>query len=247
MNTVDAKEIQSFSKDAAHWWDEGGAFAPLHRLNPVRLQYICNQILMHFSTAPLLYSPPQGGRSPFAGLSILDAGCGGGLVCEPMARLGARVTGIDADAKAIEVAKQHAAQAALNINYTCTAVEEVKEKHDVVLALEIIEHVADVESFVRHCVRLCKPGGIIVFSTLNRTAKSFALGIVAAEYILRWVPQGTHNWKKFIRPSELSRALRHAGARPVDVMGLAYNPIQQEFFLSRTDVAVNYFLSAIKN
>lgn len=168
-------------------------------------------------------------------------------MCEPMARLGARVTGIDADAKAIEVAKQHAAQAALNINYTCTAVEEVKEKHDVVLALEIIEHVADVESFVRHCVRLCKPGGIIVFSTLNRTAKSFALGIVAAEYILRWVPQGTHNWKKFIRPSELSRALRHAGARPVDVMGLAYNPIQQEFFLSRTDVAVNYFLSAIKN
>lgn len=238
--SINPKEIEHFAKDSAHWWDEGGPFAPLHRMNPVRLRYIRDRIARH-------HGLPEDGMTPFKGLNILDIGCGGGLVCEPLARLGATVTGIDADANAVEVALAHAAQNSLTIDYRNSAVEDMKgETFDVVLALEIVEHVNDVDSFVQNCVNLCKPQGIIIFSTLNRTAKSFALGIVAAEYILRWVPQGTHQWKKFIKPAELARAVRKAGARETNIKGLIYNPLEGDFKLSDYDIDVNYFMTVKK-
>ncbi|MCB1530772.1 MAG: bifunctional 2-polyprenyl-6-hydroxyphenol methylase/3-demethylubiquinol 3-O-methyltransferase UbiG [Rhodospirillales bacterium] len=242
MNTVDAQEIQNFSKDSARWWDERGPFAPLHRLNPARMEYIKGRICARFDR-------DTNGRTPFQGLSLLDIGCGGGLVCEPLTRLGAKVTGIDADEQAVKVAQAHAKKAGLNISYRPATSEELlqkTERFDIVLALEIVEHVADLDAFVQNCADLCKPGGLMIFSTLNRTPKSFALGIVAAEYILRWVPQGTHSWKKFVRPSELSHSLRNAGARPCHIAGLVHRPLNGDFHLSDTDMGVNYFLSAEK-
>lgn len=239
ITSINQQEIEHFSKDAAHWWDENGPFRPLHRLNPARLEYICGQIRQHYGLA-------AHSLKPFEKLDILDIGCGGGLVCEPLARLGGKVTGVDADAKAIEVAREHAAQGGLTINYRCDSAEHLERKFDVVLALEIIEHVNDVDSFVQSCVDLCKPGGIIIFSTLNRTVKSFAFGIVAAEYILHWVPRGTHQWKKFLRPSELSRAIRRTGAQPKDVKGLVYNKLSGDFKLTDDDMSVNYLIVAEK-
>jgi len=234
-NTVDQKEIQAFSKDAAHWWDQDGPFKPLHRLNPVRLAYIKEQICAHYGRDAL-------SLKPFTGLDILDVGCGGGLVCEPMARLGGSVTGADADAKAIEVAKEHAVLSGLEISYENKPAEQIEKKFDIVLALEIIEHVSDPAAFVKNCAALCKNGGLVIFSTLNRTPKSYALGIVAAEYILRWVPQGTHNWKKFIKPSELARHARDAELSPQQVQGLIFNPLKNEFAMSKSDMDVNYFM-----
>lgn len=242
MLKVDPKEIENFAKDSSRWWDEDGPFAPLHRLNPVRLSYLRGRIDGH-------YGLDAKSLKPFKALSILDAGCGGGLICEPMARLGADVTGVDADANAIAVAHDHAAQGGLAVAYhAATTFDLVKEKarFDVVLALEIVEHVPDVNAFVQSCVDLCKPGGLIVFSTLNRTPKSFALGIVAAEYILRWVPRGTHRWKKFMRPSELARALARAGARVTDMTGMVYDPRTRGFTLSSNDLDVNYFVTAVR-
>ena len=269
MNTVNAQEIQNFSKDSAHWWDINGPFRPLHRLNPVRLRYLKAQICGH-------YDLDSAQLKPYTGLNIIDVGCGGGLVCEPMARLGGTVTGLDADENAIHVAKEHAQQSGLEINYLATSSDQHimspssfhchpraggdpdkqdrmpaqgghdKPLYDVVLALEIIEHVADRDAFVKSIVDLCKPGGLIIFSTLNRTAKSFALGIVAAEYILRWIPQGTHNWKKFVKPSELNRLLENHGATAKDISGLAFNPLASEFHLAPHDTDVNYFISAVK-
>ena len=241
-DTVDHSEIAHFAKDSAHWWDEDGPFKPLHRLNPVRMRYIRDQLCVHFGKdADTLQS--------LKGLSVLDAGCGGGLVCESLARMGANVTGIDADTQAIEVAKNHAAQSGLDITYesiTTTVPTSRKKKYDAVLALEIIEHVSDVDLFVQDCAALCKPGGLVIFSTLNRTAKSFALGIVAAEYILGWVPRGTHQWKKFVRPAELAHALRDAVLNPVHQNGLIFNPVQNEFSLSDSDIDVNYLMTAEK-
>lgn len=240
MNTVDRAEIQNFSKDSAHWWDIEGPFRPLHRLNPVRLGYLKEQICGH-------YKLDSNNLKPYAELDILDVGCGGGLVCEPMARLGGTVTGLDADENAIHVAQEHAQNGGLEIDYQATTSDTLAtegKQYDVVLALEIIEHVADIEAFVKSIVDLCKPEGLIIFSTLNRTAKSFALGIVAAEYILRWVPQGTHNWKKFVKPSELSRHLRNHGALPKDITGLAFNPLTNAFHMAPRDTDVNYFMSA---
>jgi 2-polyprenyl-6-hydroxyphenyl methylase/3-demethylubiquinone-9 3-methyltransferase len=238
--SLDPKEIQQFSKDSARWWDEEGPFAPLHRLNPTRLSYLKAQICAHFSL-------DEAALSPLKGLKILDVGCGGGLACEPMARMGGNVTGIDADKQAIAVAQGHAKTSGLKITYKATTSDQLKGSYDVVLALEIIEHVTDIQAFVNSCAKLLKPGGIIIFSTLNRTAKSFALGIVAAEYILRWVPQGTHSWKKFVKPSELARATRNAELTPQDVTGLIYNPVTSEFSLSERDIDVNYFMSALKS
>jgi len=237
--SINPQEIEQFSKDAARWWDEDGPFRPLHRLNPVRLEYICNQIRRHYDLAP-------DNLKPFSKLEILDIGCGGGLVCEPLARLGGKVTGIDADEKAIAVAKEHAEKSGLKIDYRQDSAENLKKTYDVVLALEIVEHVNDVDSFVQSCVDLCKPGGIIIFSTLNRTLKSFALGIAAAEYILRWVPQGTHQWKKFVRPSELARAIRRGGGKEKDIKGIIFNSLECEFKLSSQDTDVNYFITAEK-
>jgi len=258
--SVERKEIEHFSRDAPRWWDESGPFAPLHRLNPVRLDYIKGQICGHFKRDVQSFTP-------FKGLSVLDIGCGGGLVCEPMARLGANVCGIDADDVAIEVAGEHAEVSGLEIDYQCTTAENILlapsphggegrgaasvegeggKKYDVVLALEIVEHVSNLEEFVKACAALVKPGGMIIFSTLNRTPKSFALGIVAAEYILRWVPRGTHSWQKFVKPSELARAARRSGLTPDDITGLIYNPVQSSFSLSKNDVDVNYFMRASK-
>lgn len=239
MNTVNAQEIQNFSKDSDHWWDIKGPFRPLHRLNPVRLGYIKSQICAHFGR-------DMNSLKTYEGLNILDIGCGGGLVCEPLARLGGVITGIDADANAIEVAKAHAENEGLNIDYICGAAEDEKRQFDVVLALEIIEHVDNRDDFVKSVMNLCKPGGLVIFSTLNRTAKSFALGIVAAEYILGWVPKGTHHWKKFVKPSELSRMVRQNGGTPADICGLAFNPIPNEFHLALQDFDVNYLMAVRK-
>lgn len=239
MSTVLKTEIEKFSKDASHWWDESGPFKPLHRLNPARMSYIRGQIGGHYGLGEI-------DLKPFKDLSILDVGCGGGLASEPLARLGGNVTGIDADPVAIEVAKSHAKFSGLNIAYENKAAEELKTKFDVVLALEIIEHVNDPAAFVQTISKLVKPGGLVIFSTLNRTPKSFALGIVAAEYILGLVPRGTHQWKKFIRPSELAKFVRDSRLQPQNVTGLVFNPLNGEFELSRDNMAVNYFMVAKK-
>ena len=226
--TVDDQEIAHFSTDADKWWDIDGPFAPLHKLNPERILYIKEQL------------------GDLKGKRILDIGCGGGLVCEPLSRLGARVTGADADSVAIEIATSHAAAGGLDIKYVNKPAEEIEDQFDCVLALEIIEHVSDVEAFVTECARLVQPGGIVIFSTLNRTPKSFLGGMVAAEYILRWVPRGTHDWKKFVKPSELARHINKAGLEARDIMGLHYNPVTDAFSLRRNAISVNYFLSALK-
>lgn len=246
MSSINRQEIENFAKDADKWWDEDGPFAPLHRINPVRLKYIHDEITAHFS---------KDDEKLFKKLKILDVGCGGGLVCEPMARLGGNrggnITGIDADETAISVAKSHAEEQNLKITYKNTTAEELLKKehggYDVVLVLEIVEHVANVEEFVKTCVDLCRPGGLIIFSTLNRTAKSFALGIVAAEYILRWVPRGTHNWKQFLKPSEMARYIHKCNATQIGQKGLIYSPLEMDFKLSDKDFDVNYFITAEKN
>lgn len=183
------------------------------------------------------------------GLSVLDIGCGGGLVCEPMARLGADVTGIDADGTGIDAAKTHASLMGLKIDYKAASTDTLKKQtpsFDIVLALEIIEHVTDIDAFVNDTLALCKPGGLVIFSTLNRTPKSFALGIVAAEYILGWVPKGTHRWKKFVKPSELSRAVRVHGGDILDICGMTFHPAKNTFRLSPGDLDVNYFMAVKK-
>lgn len=244
QGTVNQDEISHFAKDSAHWWDEDGPFKPLHRLNPVRLSFIRKEICSHFDL-------DEDNMRPFEALDILDIGCGGGIVCEPMARMGGNVTGADADETAIAVAKDHAALSELAIEYiaaSATELLEAKKRYDVVLALEIVEHVDQVEDFVKQCIDLCKPGGIVIFSTLNRTAKSFALGIVAAEHILRWVPKGTHQWKKFLRPYELATYIQQTEiARPKHMRGLVFNPFKNEFEMSGTDYDVNYFMTAVKS
>lgn len=239
-NTIDQKEIQAFSKDAGKWWDREGPFAPLHRLNPVRMDYIRRLVCTHFGL-------DMNSIKPFKGLSAIDIGCGGGLAAEPMCRLGAATCGIDADAVAIDVARDHARGENLSIAYKTRNLEEVQDQFDIVLALEIIEHVTAPAAFIRHCKSVCKPGGIVIFSTLNRTPQSFALGVVAAEYILRWVPAGTHTWKKFVKPSELAAWGRAADLTPIETMGLRYSPMSKEFKLSKHNLDVNYFISFRNN
>lgn len=238
--TIVQTEIDHFSKDSDKWWDSKGPFAPLHKMNPVRLEYIKGQICQRFAR-------DMTDLKALKDLSVLDVGCGGGLICEPMSRMGAEVTGLDADAQAIDVAVAHAAKEGLDVTYRNNAVEDISEQYDVVLALEIIEHVADPAYFVKTCLERVKPGGLIIFSTLNRTIKSFALGKVAAEYILRWVPTGTHNWKQFVTPAELSRAIRSHSVQPQDITGVVYDPLCDKFNLSKSDVSINYFLSAYIN
>lgn len=237
--SVDEAEIARFSAMAEEWWDPAGKFAPLHRFNPVRLAYIKETLARHFRRDPA-------GTDTLAGLSILDVGCGGGLLSEPLARLGARVTGIDASEKSIGVARLHAAESGLEIDYRPVAAEilaEAGERFDVVLAMEIVEHVPDVPDFIRTVSGLVAPGGLLLVATLNRTLKAWALAIVGAEYVLGWLPRGTHDWAKFVTPDELSAAIEAAGLAVRERKGVVYNPLSGAWHLSR-DVDVNYMVLA---
>ena len=237
--TVDPDEIANFEAMAEAWWDPNGSFRPLHRLNPVRIGYLRDRIAAHRDRDPK-------GAQPLAGLSIVDIGCGGGLVCEPLARLGANVTGVDASARNIAIAASHAGDSGLAIDYRATTAEALVDdgkRYDVVLALEIVEHVADLDLFIEACCRLVAPDGLMIFSTLNRTTKAFALAIVGAEYVLRWLPRGTHDWRKFVRPSELARALARHDAKLEALTGLVYNPVSDRWRLA-DDLDVNYMAVA---
>jgi 2-polyprenyl-6-hydroxyphenyl methylase/3-demethylubiquinone-9 3-methyltransferase len=238
--SIDQHEIDQFSRHAGDWWNPDGALRPLHKLNPTRLEYIRDRVCAH-------YGLKTDSRDVLKNLSILDVGCGGGLLCEPMARLGAAVTGLDASGEAIEAARAHAAQSGLKIDYRAGSAEDfvrAGKKFDVVTALEILEHVADIDSLLRSVASLLKPGGIAIFSTVNRTVKSYLLGIIAAEYVLQWVPRGTHDWRKFIRPSELAAHLRKSGLAVRDITGMIYDPLNDTFHLRDGAVTVNYLLTA---
>ena len=240
-STVDPAEIERFSRIAEEWWDPAGKFAPLHRLNPVRLSYIRDRAAQHWRRDAL--------SSPLKGLSVLDIGCGGGLLSEPMARLGAAVTGIDAAERNIAVARRHAAGQELAIDYRHTTAETLVEsgaQFDIVLALEIVEHVTDVDLFLGSCGRLTKPGGLVFLSTLNRTAKAWALAIAGAEYLLRWLPRGTHDWRKFLKPSEAVRGLRGGGIEAQEIVGVVYSPLGRAWSLNKHDLDVNYMLYGSK-
>ncbi|SMX32499.1 Ubiquinone biosynthesis O-methyltransferase [Maliponia aquimaris] len=240
--TVDASEIAKFEAMAAEWWDPNGKFKPLHMLNPCRLDYITSQIAAE-------YDRDLTASRPFEGLRLLDIGCGGGLLSEPMARLGAEVVGVDAAPRNIPVAQTHAAQSGLEIDYrftTAEAMAEAGEQFDVVLNMEVVEHVADPLAYLTACRQLLKPGGLHVCSTINRNAKSFAMAIVGAEYVMRWLPKGTHEWSKFITPDELYGLLQQAGLNPVDRKGFVFNPVSWSWRLSDRDLSVNYVTAALK-
>lgn len=242
MNTVDPAEVAKFEAMAAEWWNPNGKFKPLHMLNPCRLDYITGQIAAEFGRD---LTQPQ----PFAGLRLLDIGCGGGLLSEPMARLGTTVVGADAAGRNIPVAQIHAEQQGLAIDYrhtTAEALAEAGEEFDVVLNMEVVEHVADPQGFITTCRRLLKPGGLMICSTLNRNPKSFMMAIVGAEYVMRWLPKGTHEWQKFITPDELYGLIRTAGLDPVDRKGMVFNPVSWSWSLSDRDLSVNYVTASVK-
>lgn len=241
-STVDPQEIAKFERMAAEWWDPYGKFKPLHMLNPCRLDYILTQITAEFNCDMSL-------EKPFKGLRILDIGCGGGLLCEPMARLGATVVGVDAAEGNIPVAQMHAQQSQLDIDYragTAEALVELSEEFDVVLNMEVIEHVADPQSYLTSCQKLLKSGGLMICSTINRNPKSFAMAILGAEYIMRWLPKGTHQWSKFITPDELAELIRKAALDPVDRKGFVFNPLSWQWRLSDRDLSVNYVTASVK-
>ncbi|MGI3164241.1 bifunctional 2-polyprenyl-6-hydroxyphenol methylase/3-demethylubiquinol 3-O-methyltransferase UbiG [Pseudooceanicola sp. 200-1SW] len=240
--TVDPAEVAKFEAMAAEWWDPTGKFKPLHMMNPVRLDYITRQIAAE-------YDRDLGQDRPFDGLRLLDIGCGGGLLCEPMARLGATVVGVDAAARNIPVAMTHAEQSGLEINYrhdTAEAMAAAGEQFDVVLNMEVVEHVADPLAYLTACHDLLKPGGLHLCSTINRNAKSFAMAIVGAEWVMRWLPKGTHEWAKFITPDELYELIRKAGMTPVDRKGYVFNPVSWQWSISARDLSVNYVTAALR-
>ncbi|MEL6370820.1 MAG: bifunctional 2-polyprenyl-6-hydroxyphenol methylase/3-demethylubiquinol 3-O-methyltransferase UbiG [Pseudomonadota bacterium] len=240
--TVDPAEIEKFSAIADEWWDPYGKFRPLHKFNPVRLGYIRDSICRQFGRDPIA-------PSPLRGLRILDVGCGGGLVCEPMARLGASVVGIDASERNIKTASVHAAEGRLTIDYRATTVEALVENgepgFDAVLNLEAVEHVADVDLFLGSSAALVNPGGIMIVATINRTLKAFALAKVGAEYVLGWLPRGTHDPRKFVRPSEIEAALAPAGMTITTTAGVSYNPVM-DLWQVNDDPAVNYMVTAVR-
>jgi 2-polyprenyl-6-hydroxyphenyl methylase/3-demethylubiquinone-9 3-methyltransferase len=239
---VDDAEVARFSAMAAEWWNPRGKMAPLHKFNPVRLAYIRDLACRHFDRDAKRLDCLQG-------LRILDIGCGGGILSEPLARLGANVVGADPSTANIEAAKVHAAQSRLAIDYRATTAEalaDAGERFDLVLAMEVVEHVADVMLFVARCAEMVNPGAVMIAATINRTFKSFALAIVGAEYVLRWLPPGTHQWDKFVTPNELEIALEKGGLSVVDERGVIYNPIADRWQLS-TDTDVNYMLTAKKS
>ena len=238
----DPSEIAKFEAMAAEWWDPKGKFKPLHMMNPIRLGYITTQIATEFGRD--LKSP-----RPFEGLRLLDIGCGGGLLSEPMARLGAQVVGADAAPKNIEVARLHADQVGLDIDYraeTAEALLAAGESFDAVLAMEIVEHVAEPPAFVQACHDLLRPGGVLVMSTLNRTARSFAAAIVGAEWVMRWLPKGTHEWSRFITPEELAAMMQASGLKVVDRRGMVFNPLSWGWSLSDRDMSVNYAATGVR-
>lgn len=241
--TLDPAEVERFRRMAEEWWDPHGKFRPLHQIGPVRLQFIRDELCGHFQIA-------GAGLKPFNGLSIVDIGCGGGLIAEPLTRLGAAVTGIDPATRNIEVAKLHADGQGLAIDYRGLTVEELlalgsESKFDAAVCLEVVEHVPDPALFIRECARLVRPGGVLILSTINRTLKAYALAIVGAEYVLRWLPRGTHQWERFITPDELTRYAAGAGLAAPRFKGFAYNPLTDRWSLS-SDTDVNYLAACAK-
>lgn len=242
-STVDEAETAKFAAMAEEWWDPKGKFAPLHKLNPVRLEFLRDRICDRFDRDPM-------GNRPLEGLRLADVGCGGGLLSEPMTRLGATVTGIDAGEKNIRIATAHAETVGVEIDYRCDTVEAMAargEVYDVVLNMEVVEHVADVALFLEASAALVKPGGLMFVATLNRTIKAYGLAIVGAEYVLGWLPRGTHDWNKFVRPSELAAPLRRAGLEMTEITGVAYNPLKDKWSLAPKDLDVNYMAVAVRN
>jgi 2-polyprenyl-6-hydroxyphenyl methylase / 3-demethylubiquinone-9 3-methyltransferase len=237
-STVDPAEIAKFSKLAQEWWDPKGKMAPLHKINPLRLGYIRDSACRKFA---------RNVRSLncLSGLRVIDIGCGAGLLCEPLSRLGAQVIGVDPSTANIAAAKLHADRGHLSIDYRCTTVEQmdVRERFDIVLAMEVVEHVADIGLFLKRCSAMLKPGGMMVVSTLNRNWKSFALAIVGAEYVLRWLPRGTHQWEKFVTPDELAKYLLDNRLVVTEESGVVYNPFADKWNLS-SDLDVNYMVVA---
>lgn len=240
--TVDPAEVAKFEAMAAEWWDPQGKFKPLHMLQPCRLSYVVAQIAAEFGRDPEALRP-------FEGLRLLDIGCGGGLLCEPMARLGAQVVGADAAARNIPVAQVHAAQSGLDIDYrhtTAEALAEAGEVFDVVLNMEVIEHVSSPPAYLAACAALMRPGGLMICSTINRNPKSYLMAIIGAERVMRWLPKGTHDWSKFITPDELFALLRGAGLDPVDRKGFVFDPLRWTWSLSDRDLSVNYVTASVK-
>ena len=241
-STIDPDELAKFEAMAADWWDPQGSLKPLHMLNPCRLDYITDQIAAEFDRD--LRAP-----RPCAGLRVLDVGCGGGLLCEPMARLGAEVTGADAASEVIAAAHLHAEGQGLAIDYRHTTAEGLAAtdaRFDVVMAMELIEHVADRAALLGACASLLRPGGLMLCSTLNRTARSFAMAIVGAEHLLRWLPRGTHDWRRFVTPDELEALLSGAGLEPVDRKGFVYDPLRDRWSVSTRDLSVNYVAASLR-
>lgn len=237
--TIDKAEIEHFSRIAAEWWNPQGKFRPLHKFNPTRLAYLKEKICLHFGRDPL-------SQRPLEGLRVLDIGCGGGLLCEPMANMGAIIIGADASETNIEVAKIHAEQSGVHVDYRATTAEalaEAGEQFDIVLNMEVVEHVADVDLFMSATAQMVKPGGLMFVATINRTMKAYGLAIIGAEYVLRWLPRGTHQYDKLVRPEELEAALTQAGLKVSDKIGVTYNPLADSWSRS-TDLSVNYMIMA---
>ena len=242
QSTIDPKEVAKFEAMAAEWWDPAGKFKPLHMLNPCRLDYINAQVAAEFDR-------DLEDHAPFSGLRVLDVGCGGGLLSEPLARLGADVVGVDAAGGNIPVAQVHAAQSGLSIDYRHATAEDLAaagETFDVVLVMEVVEHVADPAALLAACRQLLRPGGLLICSTLNRTPQSFAKAILGAEYLMGWLPKGTHDWSKFIRPDELGALLATAGVEVLDRKGFVFNPVSWQWRLSASDLSVNYVATSVR-
>jgi len=240
MSSINKIEIEKFSKMASEWWDPNGKFKPLHKFNPIRIKYIKENIISSFKL--------KNNKKPLEKINILDIGCGGGLLSEPMTRLGANVTGIDASVKNIQIAKLHAKKNKLNINYLCSSPEKmkIKKKFDVILNMEIIEHVEDINFFIKSCSKLLKKDGLMFVATLNKTLKSYVFAIIGAEYVLRWLPIGTHDWEKFVKPEDLKEILNKNNLKLEKLDGMNFNMIKDEWNISR-DTSVNYIAKFIKN